>query len=433
MIYLPTFEGVVLMRYTNSEKISVSYLLREKDKVRKILDENDFPFMEEYRQRIERIASLEERYEQLKEYMHLCDELSAWIGSEPFKKEVAKHYIQIGDVRNYWFFMNILEKEPIAEIGCLTEWQDFVRQFYQKVSPREKIAIWYWKNDFTTRYWRWEGYIERREFMNGNPMDDALIKFLSKVMQIPDEELLDNVFTFLDFEVYQRRYIAPNNYTTDGPKREKVPFHVWGSDYVEEFRPEALSRKYGKWLVGFDFSKQDLRAVNGFHFRQCNLKDTGAKVDLSYKPDTIPEELSGYYQLNLVQSFGYFNLRDSNFQGCEIIGFDPAYFYFSEYTFDKDYLKREWPTYVIDERVPTAIRNFIYDMSPVEFSWYNVKANILRSIPYFSQDILKRIIRIYHSDGFHHASDERCLIRIMERLNKLYDTDSYWYELMRKE
>ena len=421
------------MRYTNSAKISERYLAKERDKIQKLLDENDFPFMQKYRQRIERIASLEERYEQLKEYMHLYDELSAWIGSEDFKKEVARHYIQIGDARNYWFFMNILEKEPIAEIGCLTEWQAFVRQFYQKVSPREKIAIWYWKNDFTTRYWRWEGYIERREFMNGHPMDDALIKFLSKVVQIPDEELLDNVFTFLDFEVYQRKYVGLNDILVGETKREIFPFRAWQKDYVEKFRPAALSRKYGKWLVGFDFSKQDLRAVNGFHFRQCNLKDTGAKVDLSYRTDTLPEELSGYYRLNLVQSFDYFNLRESNFQGCEIIGFDPAYFYFSEYTFDKDYLKREWPTYVMDERVPVALRNFIYEMRPVELSWYNVKAAILRSIPYFSQDILKRIIRVYHSDGFHHASDERCLIRIMERLIKLYDTDSYWYELMRKE
>jgi len=415
------------MRYTNSEKVPWSYLVKEKEKIRKLLDENDFPFMEEYRQRFEGISDLEERYEQLKEYTHLSDEISDWIKSEEFKKKVARYYIESDTLFDSGFFESILHENPVAEIGCLTEWQDFVRQYCQKSGVS-------WKEHFISRYWGWEGCLERRNFspIEHRPMDNEVIFFLTKVMQIPDEQLLNDVFDFLSIE--EPRFYDVSDIPSDvmRVKGDFCRITLW-KNYEEEFRASALSRKYKNWLVGFDFSGQDLSTAEGFHFRKCNLKDTNAVIDLGYRPDTIPKEASGIYQLNLLQFFSYFDLRGSNFQGCRISGFDPRYFTFSDYTFDRAYLEKEWPGYVMDERIPMELRNLIYEMKPVEFSYYNVKGAIIRYIPYFSTEILKRIIRVYHFDGSIPTCDEMLLVRIMKRLIGLYECDSYWYELMRKE
>ena len=77
------------MRYTNSEKISRRYLDAEKEKIQDIFDANPYPFMKGYLERFNDIGTVEERYEQLREYVHVYDELLAFINSEAFAVKVA--------------------------------------------------------------------------------------------------------------------------------------------------------------------------------------------------------------------------------------------------------------------------------------------------------------------------------------------------------
>jgi len=400
------------MRYTNSEKVPESYLVKEKEKIQKLLEANDFPFMEEYRQRFEGISDLEERYEQLRAYMHLYDAICAWIKSEAFKKKVARYYIEIANERGSYFFADILNNNPIAEVGCLTEWQDLARQFCQKV-------FWFWDRHPVSQYWYWQACVENRRFANGNLMDEELALCLTKLMQIPDEQLWVDILKFLKLWEWHQKFYGTSNIAFNEPERVKVDF----------YRATPVDTN---WFVGFDFSGQDLSKVEGVHFRKCNLKDTGAVINLSHV-GMLPKYLEEHYtRKQSIRGSGE-DLRGSNFQGCRILFFNPDNFFFSDYTFDRAYLERNWPNYVMDQKVPAELRNVIYEKRFTALSNYSVKGDILRYIPYFSLEILKRISRVYLLNRPTFSSDEQCFERIIDSLIALYGSNSYWYEFMRKE
>ena len=73
MTYSPTFEGVVLMHYTNSQKISKRYLNAEAERIKRILEKLPFPAI--YSTRFKEIGAIEDNFERLKGYMKLRDDM----------------------------------------------------------------------------------------------------------------------------------------------------------------------------------------------------------------------------------------------------------------------------------------------------------------------------------------------------------------------
>ena len=128
------------MRYTNSEKISESYLAKEREKVMALLENKNFPFMAEYRERLEDVLNLDDRYEQLRQYVDLHQEISDFLKSEAFTKEVAKYYATQDDLESELFFRNYLDKHPVAYDGNFTEVQEFAVQFYREDFSRMIIT-----------------------------------------------------------------------------------------------------------------------------------------------------------------------------------------------------------------------------------------------------------------------------------------------------
>jgi len=331
------------MRYTNSEKISRRYLDEEKEKIQEIFDANPYPFMKGYLERFESIDRLEERYEQLRKYMHLYQELLAFVKSDAFTMELAKNYVSVHceDVTvRYFFFNSLLERYPITQIGCLTELHNVIRKYYMYLGN--------YTSEFITQYWYYESAVEWDSHYKGKI--DAVLKGL---MKIPDEEMLAKAFAFI--------------------KR-------------------AHSR-----------------------FCDCELQ-SGPIKEPSGKRDH------------------YFDLRKCKFHVNEIVMFNPEDFRFSDYTFDRDDLAREWPQYLIDERVPFELRNAIYEVNPVWFMQAHAQYFVFKYLPYFTPEILKRISRIFKL-GYDVCipGEPKLVYEIVQLLIAWYEADPKWYDLVHEE
>jgi len=194
------------MRYTNSQKISERYLMKEKDKIRKILDENDFPFMEEYRQRLEQISLVTDGYEALKKILSLSDELNAPDFFKPYEAYfIEKANIYVKECQSSYhaykrlsFFQNVLLMFPVGKIGCLTKLQSLARDFYIAFSTVEKFdqGLYYKLKYVEEMVWFWEGIIQ---YSDGkiSRCEAQLFTLMSVMMELPDEQAFQSAFYLL--------------------------------------------------------------------------------------------------------------------------------------------------------------------------------------------------------------------------------------------
>jgi len=174
-------------KYSNSEKISASYLDKEKKRILGLISGKTYPFMECYREKLRSISEEQDNYVALKKYMALNDELSTFLESEEYDLKLAKYYLSlesdwttVGYMITDWFFKSLTKKYLIPEIGCLTELQSLMRDYFSKHA--------YCKN-FYLSYWYWEAFAKK---------DKLICPFLRGVMKIPDKRLLSAVFDFLE-------------------------------------------------------------------------------------------------------------------------------------------------------------------------------------------------------------------------------------------
>jgi len=195
------------MRYTNSQKISEDYLEKEKDKIREILYKNDFPFMEKYWERLAQISLVNDRYEALKETISLYNELTAPGFYRPYETyfiEIAEAHLKTCQVTSEAYKLldfceDVLEKFPVAKIGCLTKLQSLVQDFYNSLSILPTVL-----SDFGEKLyprmkyieemvWFWEGAGEHYN----SYYESQLFTLMTVMMKLPDEQAFPSALYLL--------------------------------------------------------------------------------------------------------------------------------------------------------------------------------------------------------------------------------------------
>lgn len=174
-------------KYSNSEKVSEIYLNKQKAEILSLLNGKDYPFMNSYREKLASISVEQDNYMALKKYIALYDEISSFLESEEYDLKLARYYrssekrvTPVNFIIEDYFFKGLFEKYSIPEVGCLTELQDLMRDYFSENA--------YCKN-FTLSYWWWEEAANRVKRFG---------PFLRGVMKIPDKKLLESVFAFLE-------------------------------------------------------------------------------------------------------------------------------------------------------------------------------------------------------------------------------------------
>ena len=300
------------------------------------------------------------------------------LNNEMFAKDLVNYYLmnpehvsvmrKTEDVNLSFFVELIFLRFPVAKVGCLTKLQSLGLEFCKKYQVYSQFI-------FETKFAYWEDWCENNSKLS--------VAFLKGVMNIPDEELLENVFMLY---------------------RESNACHYRSTVRHD---PENVF-----WTKGKSY-------------------ETANCVDFSFGTNEI------------VPSHRQRNLREADFRHCTMItGFDPKYFIFKSDTFRPYYLKSEWPEYALPDCVPKNVQDAIYakDFSLLgtdSLGMINVGDVLKDYLCNFNLTILERILDTLSNNshwillpshwGYNRMPEEV----VVERLIDWYQADSKWYNIVR--